>query len=82
MASCAFAKLQKLAQDHPTAEAVGAALTLISAPAVARGVKLTATFLSSLSTSKKHGRIDGYNALQEGDDAAERNDQYATLVDS
>mmetsp|Transcript_31385 Transcript_31385/g.94165 ORF Transcript_31385/g.94165 Transcript_31385/m.94165 type:complete len:377 (-) Transcript_31385:60-1190(-) len=82
MTSCAFAKLQKLAQDHPTAAAVGAALTLVATPSIARGVKLTATFLSSLSTSKKHGRIDGYNALQEGEDAAERNDQYAALVDS
>ena len=55
---------------------------LVGAPAVARGLKLTTAFLASLRTSKRHGRIDGYNDLHNKDEADDRNDQYADLVDS
>ena len=42
----------------------------------------TTAFLASLRTSKRHGRIDGYNDLHNKEEADDRNDQYADLVDS
>jgi len=52
-------------------------------PLLHKGLLQTWEFLRSLSTSKKHGRIDGYNA-QFGDakSADDRNEDYANLVDS
>eukprot|EP00933_Yihiella_yeosuensis_P051987 TRINITY_DN49975_c0_g1_i1.p1 TRINITY_DN49975_c0_g1~~TRINITY_DN49975_c0_g1_i1.p1 ORF type:complete len:675 (-),score=107.79 TRINITY_DN49975_c0_g1_i1:381-2405(-) len=51
---------------------------------VGQGVKKTFDFLSSLKVSKKHDRIDAYNSQQDDSQTSvdERNDQYATLVDS
>ena len=72
----------RAAQSNPAAAAGGLCAVAMVAPICANGLKLTVRFLSSLSTSKKHGRIDGYNKLQEGDDAGERNTEYAALVDS
>jgi len=52
-------------------------------PTVWKGVQLTAKFLKTLSVSQaKQKRIDGYNSLHQGEDADERNEQYAELVDS
>lgn len=67
---------------NPAAAACAIGAACVAGPVVARGVKVTLRFLGSLSSSKKHGRIDGYNALQEGEDAEERNTNYAALVDS
>ena len=64
------------------AAVAAAATAAVAAPAVARGLKLTTAFLASLRTSKRHGRIDGYNDLHNKDEADDRNDQYADLVDS
>jgi sterol 24-C-methyltransferase len=47
------------------------------------GISLTVDFLSSLGGSKRHGRIDGYNAQFSEDASTEdRNKDYANLVDS
>jgi len=58
---------------------IGAAATAIVSP----GLKQTLVFLSSLSTSKKHDKIDGYNKQYDDKSSAEeRNKDYAKLVDS
>ena len=67
--------------DNPLAAVAAAATAAVAAPAVARGLKLTTAFLASLRTSKRHGRIDGYNDLHNKEEADDRNDQYADLVD-
>ena len=72
----------KTARDNPLAAVAAAATAAVAAPAVARGLKLTTAFLASLRTSKRHGRIDGYNDLHNKEEADDRNDQYADLVDS
>jgi len=46
------------------------------------GTKLTATFIGSLSQSKKHGSIDRYNDLHSSDSSKERNTKYEDLVSS
>jgi len=56
---------------------------IVLANPVYAGLTQTSAFLSSLSCSKKHGRIDGYNELYSAEKSAEdRNSQYAALVDS
>ena len=80
--AAALERLQKTARDNPLAAVAAAATAAVAAPAVARGLKLTTAFLASLRTSKRHGRIDGYNDLHNKDEADDRNDQYADLVDS
>ena len=80
--AAAIERLQKTARDNPLAAVAAAATAAVAAPAVARGLKLTTAFLASLRTSKRHGRIDGYNDLHNKDEADDRNDQYADLVDS
>ena len=75
-------RLQKSARDNPLAAVAAAATAAVAAPAVARGLKLTGAFLASLRTSKRHGRIDGYNDLHSKDSADDRNSEYAELVDS
>jgi sterol 24-C-methyltransferase len=50
-------------------------------PAVCTGLSQTVTFLNSLSQSKKHDKIDGYNKQYEAS-TEERNADYKTLVDS
>jgi len=58
------------------------ALILMAHPVYA-GLMQTSTFLSSLSRSKKHGKIDGYNGLFVAEKSAEdRCSEYAALVDS
>ena len=69
-------------EGQPLAAVAAAATAAVAAPAVARGLKLTTAFLASLRTSKRHGRIDGYNDLHNKEEADDRNDQYADLVDS
>jgi len=60
-----------------------AAVLLSFGPLVFKGLDLTITFVKSLSTSKKHNRIDGYNAqYDEKKTADDRNKDYAKLVDS
>jgi sterol 24-C-methyltransferase len=57
------------------------ALLLLAGPAVYAGLKQTVEFLSSLSRSKKHGKIGGYTKQYDGDKSAEdRNAEYASLV--
>ncbi len=80
--AAAIERLQKTARDNPLAAVAAAATAAVAAPAVARGLKLTTAFLASLRTSKRHGRIDGYNDLHNKEEADARNDQYADLVDS
>ena len=80
--AAAIERLQKTARDNPLAAVAAAATAAVAAPAVARGLKLTTAFLASLRTSKRHGRIDGYNDLHNKEEADDRNDQYADLVDS
>jgi len=80
--AAALERLQKTARDNPLAAVAAAATAAVAAPAVARGLKLTTAFLASLRTSKRHGRIDGYNDLHNKEEADDRNDQYADLVDS
>ena len=80
--AAALERLQKTARDNPLAAVAAAATAAVAAPAGARGLKLTTAFLASLRTSKRHGRIDGYNDLHNKDEADDRNDQYADLVDS
>mmetsp|Transcript_41931 Transcript_41931/g.131055 ORF Transcript_41931/g.131055 Transcript_41931/m.131055 type:complete len:392 (+) Transcript_41931:104-1279(+) len=56
---------------------------IVLANPVYAGLTQTSAFLSSLSRSKKHGRIDGYNELYSAKKSADdRNSEYATLVDS
>merc|ERR1719436_394178 len=63
--------------------ALGAALLLGVGPMAWAGVKQTLVFLTSLSTSKKHDKIDGYNEqYDENKSVEERNADYANLVDS
>merc|ERR1719436_1318538 len=63
--------------------ALGAALLLGVGPMAWAGLKQTLVFLSSLSTSKKHDKIDGYNEqYDENKSVEERNADYANLVDS
>lgn len=58
------------------------ALVLVG-PTVLAGVQQTVDFLASLGTSKKHGKIDGYNKQFSEDASTEdRNKDYANLVDS
>jgi len=60
-----------------------AVLLLLVGPMAWKGLSLTLTFLSSLSKSEKHGRIDGYNDQFNSEKSAEdRNKDYASLVDS
>lgn len=81
--SMAAERLRDVAAKNPVGVAVAGLLAAISSPAVYRGIKLTATFLMSLTSSaKRQARIDGYNALHEDEDAAKRNEDYAALVDS
>merc|ERR1711972_937904 len=48
-----------------------------------KGLTQTLEFLASLSGSKKHGKIDGYNdQYDEKKSAEDRNKDYANLVDS
>ena len=51
---------------------------------VYQGLKQTVVFIASLSKSKKHDRIDGYNDLHSDDKTGVegRNEDYTTLVDS
>jgi len=57
------------------------ALLLLAGPSVYAGLKQTVEFLSSLSRSKKHGKIGGYTNQYDGDKSAEdRNADYASLV--
>eukprot|EP00929_Paragymnodinium_shiwhaense_P116234 TRINITY_DN8558_c0_g2_i1.p1 TRINITY_DN8558_c0_g2~~TRINITY_DN8558_c0_g2_i1.p1 ORF type:complete len:390 (+),score=114.40 TRINITY_DN8558_c0_g2_i1:88-1257(+) len=56
---------------------------LVFGPIVASGVQLTWDFVRSLKTSKRQGKIDGYNKQYDDDATAEdRNENYANLVDS
>jgi len=60
-----------------------AVLLLLVGPMAWKGLSLTLAFLSSLSKSEKHGRIDGYNDQYNSEKSAEdRNKDYASLVDS
>lgn len=57
------------------------AMLLLAGPAVYAGLQQTVDFLSSLSQSKKHGKIGGYTKQYDGDKSAEdRNADYASLV--
>jgi sterol 24-C-methyltransferase len=52
-------------------------------PLALKGIQLTATFLGSLSKSKKHDRIDSYNDQYDDKTTVDdRNKDYAKLVDS
>eukprot|EP00929_Paragymnodinium_shiwhaense_P116232 TRINITY_DN8558_c0_g1_i2.p1 TRINITY_DN8558_c0_g1~~TRINITY_DN8558_c0_g1_i2.p1 ORF type:complete len:414 (+),score=90.95 TRINITY_DN8558_c0_g1_i2:105-1244(+) len=52
-------------------------------PAITSGLKLTAAFIGSLTTSKRQKKIDSYNKQYSADATAEdRNENYANLVDS
>jgi len=63
-----------------------AALTvtlLVAFPVIHKGVSHTVTFFSSMSSSKKQVKIDGYNTqFDQGKSADDRNADYANLVDS
>jgi len=60
-----------------------AALLLLVGPMAWKGLRLTLTFVSSLSKSKKHDKIDGYNNQYDNSKSADdRNKDYAKLVDS
>lgn len=62
---------------------VTAVLVMGVGPVAWKGLSLTLQFLASLSTSKKHDRIDGYNnQFDESKSAKDRNENYASLVDS
>merc|ERR1719499_983111 len=63
--------------------AVGAVLLLGVGPIAWAGLTQTLEFLASLSGSKKHGKIDGYNGQYDDKKSADdRNKDYANLVDS
>lgn len=63
--------------------AVGAVALLIMGPLAYSGLSQTLAFIFSMSRSKKHDKIDGYNNLYDGDKSAEeRNADYAALVDT
>lgn len=63
--------------------ALGLVLLLTLAQPLYAGIAQTSEFLFSLSHSKKHGKIDGYNDLYGAEKSADdRNSDYATLVDS
>jgi len=52
-------------------------------PVAFKGFDLTVTFIKSLGKSKKHNKIDGYNAQYDDKKTADdRNEDYAKLVDS
>mmetsp|Transcript_35134 Transcript_35134/g.100903 ORF Transcript_35134/g.100903 Transcript_35134/m.100903 type:complete len:388 (+) Transcript_35134:50-1213(+) len=77
----AFAQPVSLAQLAFFVLAVAAVLAL--AQPIYAGLSQTYEFLLSLSHSKKHGKIDGYNELYGSEKSADdRNSEYATLVDS
>uniref|UniRef100_A0A7S2IQJ2 Methyltransferase n=1 Tax=Zooxanthella nutricula TaxID=1333877 RepID=A0A7S2IQJ2_9DINO len=60
-----------------------ALVLVVAGPMVWTALQQTTQFLASLSTSKKHGKIDGYNdQYDEGKSAEDRNEDYARLVDS
>jgi len=60
-----------------------AGFLLVLGPFLYRGLMQTLEFLASLSRSKKHGRIDGYNEqFDESKSVEERNADYVNLVDS
>jgi len=63
-----------------------AALTVLLigvGPVLFKGLTQTLEFLASLSSSKKHGKIDGYNNQYDDKKSADdRNKDYANLVDS
>jgi len=60
-----------------------AALLLGGGALACGGVQKTLEFLQSLSHSKKQAKIDGYNSQYgEGKSAEQRNEDYASLVDS
>merc|ERR1719436_942246 len=63
--------------------ALGAILLLGVGPMAWAGLRHTLVFLSSLSTSKKHDKIDAYNDQYDDDKSVDdRNADYANLVDS
>jgi len=63
--------------------AIGAPIVLCIGPVAWKGLKLTIDFIASLSKSKKHNRIEGYNEQFGADKTADdRNKDYAKLVDS
>lgn len=68
----------------PTSVIIAIGVVLLFGSSLASGVKKTVTFISSLSKSKKHDRIDGYNDLHSDDKTGVegRNDSYTELVDS
>mmetsp|Transcript_20113 Transcript_20113/g.64781 ORF Transcript_20113/g.64781 Transcript_20113/m.64781 type:complete len:375 (-) Transcript_20113:488-1612(-) len=69
--------------EYPVATvAVGLATAGLLTPSLVRGLKLTLELVKRLSSKNKQSRIGGYNTLQEGEDASERTEQYAALVDS
>jgi len=56
---------------------------LVVGPVLWKGLSQTITFLASMSSSKKHGKIDGYNnQYDNGKSVDDRNADYANLVDS
>lgn len=58
-------------------------ILLAFGPTLWKGLNKTVVFIQSLSTSKKHDRIDGYNNQYEDKKSADdRNKDYANLVDS
>mmetsp|Transcript_61863 Transcript_61863/g.162035 ORF Transcript_61863/g.162035 Transcript_61863/m.162035 type:complete len:392 (+) Transcript_61863:79-1254(+) len=60
-----------------------AVLLLGVGPLLYKGLMHTIEFLASLSRSKKHNKIDGYNnQYDENKSAEDRNKDYANLVDS
>ncbi|KAJ8614479.1 hypothetical protein CTAYLR_000863 [Chrysophaeum taylorii] len=72
-----------LVKERPVVAVFAGVVCAASSPSIVRGIKLTLTFLRSLTTSgKRQKRIDGYNEMHEADGADGRNDAYATLVDS
>mmetsp|Transcript_103796 Transcript_103796/g.289078 ORF Transcript_103796/g.289078 Transcript_103796/m.289078 type:complete len:389 (+) Transcript_103796:93-1259(+) len=83
--------MQDLGAASPSAPTAQAALALLLGflslllfgRPVCTGIAQTAEFLASLSRSRKHGKIDGYNELYGAEkSAADRNTDYANLVDS
>lgn len=61
---------------------VGAVVVFTVGPKVYKGLRQTIESLASISGSKKHNRIEGYNKQHEASTADARNDEYAALVDS
>eukprot|EP00972_Heterocapsa_arctica_P088486 13046504-Heterocapsa_arctica.AAC.1 len=61
---------------------IAAIAVLFAGPLLVQGLMQTMVFLKSLSSSKKHGKIDGYNNQYDGKEAStdKRNEDYANLV--